>query len=323
MWSYCNHQHTTHSNHPDLPIVSVHEALAIPANDNKENANTQQPKELVIARQDKNQIKFLLPPTRERRVKSSKALNSSDRCKPKDWDLSSQEGILQRRACVQQRLFDAIGLDRPEAYFVQGCDYPPLYEFEQWAGSSCCGSEPVSGVLEYHTAWTGPYEHVKEDLEALFDSFLATQNLQTSRFTFWLIETDPNEKDPLQRKYGGVANNVIQFRRADLAKVAEGTPMEGNQEFVDLDWTAVKKGPRWRANLFRIMLLYKHGGIWVDTDTLFLRDLRPMYEFAGEFATKLTMSHYYNNNLMGLRKQSSLGRRMIEDIVVSGHITQI
>ena len=50
---------------------------------------------------------------------------------------------------------------------------------------------------------------------------------------------------------------------------------------------------------------------------MLLRDLRPLLEFAGEFATKLTMSLYYNNNLMGLRAGSRIGRQMLEDVAAT------
>jgi hypothetical protein len=52
--------------------------------------------------------------------------------------------------------------------------------------------------------------------------------------------------------------------------------------------------------------------IWLDTDDVLLRDLRPMFEFAGEFATKLTMSFYFNNNVLGIRRNSTLSRGLVD-----------
>ena len=49
-----------------------------------------------------------------------------------------------------------------------------------------------------------------------------------------------------------------------------------------------------------------------------LKDFRPLYEFTGEFATQLSMSKYYNNNFMGLRKGSAAGRHMLQTIVDTG-----
>lgn len=147
------------------------------------------------------------------------------------------------------------------------------------------------------------------------DSFLMTQNTSSAKLIFWILDAEPNSTDPFQNKYSDV--DSIEFRKGDLADAAIGTFMEGNKDFIDLDWPSVKKGPRWKANIFRVLVCHKYGGIWVDTDTVLLRDLRPLFEFAGEFATKLTMSLYYNNNFMGLRKGSLLGARMIRDIVAT------
>lgn len=35
-----------------------------------------------------------------------------------------------------------------------------------------------------------------------------------------------------------------------------------------VDWSSVKKGPRWKANMFRVLVLHQQGGVWVDTDTV-------------------------------------------------------
>jgi hypothetical protein len=230
-----------------------------------------------------------------------------------EWDLSTKQGVLGRRNCVQKHIQAKLGMDKPSGYFVRGCDFSPLYDFDKWSEATGCGIEPIVGKLRYHVAWTGPYAHVREDLDGLVDSWLTTQDLARSRFTFWLIETDPDPTDPFQNKY----KDLIEFKRAEMSGMAVGTALEGRSDFLELDWTTVKKGPRWRANLFRILILHKYGGLWVDTDSLFLRDLRPLVEFAGEFASKLTMSMYYNNNVMALQKGSSIGAEMINDVAAT------
>lgn len=53
---------------------------------------------------------------------------------------------------------------------------------------------------------------------------------------------------------------------------------------------------------YRTLALYKHGGVWIDTDTIILRDLRPLYEFCGEFATQLSMSMYVTIPIIGPTK---------------------
>ena len=263
---------------------------------------------LVSADEDRTQWSWNSPPKRKpvrRRPDTTK------------WDLGDPQSILLRRQCVQDHIFDEFGLDVPKAYFVQGCDFGGLYDFDAWAKRTGCGTEPIDGTLQFHTAWTGPYEHVREDLDALMQSYLTTQSLTTSTFTFWLLDRDPDPADAFQKMFGGAGNGAVQFKRARMEDMARGTAMEGKDQFLNLDWSTVKKGPRWRANIFRILILHRFGGIWVDTDTLMLRDMRPLIEFAGEFASKLTMSHYYNNNVMGMRAGSNIGAKMIEDMVAT------
>lgn len=232
------------------------------------------------------------------------------------WDITTEQGRILRRACVQEHIFAAHGLDTLKEYFMQGCDVPPMQDFQSWAADTGCGSEPLDGPLLVHTAWTGPYEHVREDLDALIDSFLMTQDLHRSKLLFWFLDSPVDTTSAFVRKYQG-RQDAVEFRAGNLVDVARGTSMEGRTEFLEMNWTAVKKGPRWKANMFRVLVLHRYGGMWVDTDSVLLRDLRPMFEFAGEMASKLTMSLYYNNNVLGLRKGSTIAKAMVDDIVAT------
>jgi hypothetical protein len=162
----------------------------------------------------------------------------------------------------------------------------------------------------------GPYDHVREDLDALIDSFLMTQDLSQSKLFFWFLDGPVNKSSSFVQKYQG-RHDAVEFREVKLAEFAKGTTMEGRVDILEMNWSTVKKGPRWKANMFRVLALHKYGGVWVDTDSVLLRDLRPMFEFAGEFASKLTMSLYYNNNVLGLRKGSPISTAMVDDIVAT------
>jgi hypothetical protein len=275
------------------------------------------------------------------------------------WNASTDDGRLARRECVQRHVFAAHGLDTLREYFMQGCNVPPMLDFDSWAQETGCGSEPLNGPLLIHTAWSGPYDHVREDMDALVDSFLATQvtvnpfvfinnvcpnlrlvrdqcvapsgsmrnmlvfpreraaefvllsmrsstkscrrggppphpppvqDLERARFVFWFLEEPVNMSAAFVRKYSGAGDGAVEFREARLVDFAKETSMEGRAEFLQVNWSAVEKGPRWKANMFRVLVLHKQGGVWVDTDTVLLRDLRPLVEFCGELASKLTMS---------------------------------
>lgn len=189
--------------------------------------------------------------------------------------------------------------------------------FEEWAEGLGCGKEPLEGKLFIHTAWVGPLDStlhnkssVRRDVEALLDSFLMTQNLETTIFHFWWLNREPGAlDDPIVKAYSKYPS--IQFRTADIDAMAKGTPIEGMESVLamgkGIKVSNKSKRPRQLANMFRMLALYKLGGVWIDTDTLILRDMRPLLEYSGEFATQLSISKYYNNNFMGLRAGSALG----------------
>jgi hypothetical protein len=204
-----------------------------------------------------------------------------------------------------------------------------MWGFESWAEGLGCGKEPLEGTLYIHTAWTGSIDatlhnksSIRRDIEALLDSFLMTQDTRTTKLLFWWMDRDPNPEDPLEKEYHLRGNGAIEFRRPDIHQMAVGTPLEGLDEILsmgdNLQVVSKNKRPRQLANMFRTLALYTHGGIWVDTDTLLLRDFRPLLEWSGEFATQLAWSNLYNNNFMGLRAKSPIGWDMLVTIAVTG-----
>ena len=87
--------------------------------------------------------------------------------------------------------------------------------------SRCCTSGPA-GDLIFHVGWTGPWlDHFLEDMHALLDSFLATQDLGRSTLLFWLMDREPDRNDALIKHYTALSRGKIIFRYADTAAMAE------------------------------------------------------------------------------------------------------
>eukprot|EP00036_Acanthoecidae_sp_10tr_P018353 CAMPEP_0206296834 /NCGR_PEP_ID=MMETSP0106_2-20121207/5869_1 /ASSEMBLY_ACC=CAM_ASM_000206 /TAXON_ID=81532 /ORGANISM="Acanthoeca-like sp., Strain 10tr" /LENGTH=648 /DNA_ID=CAMNT_0053727497 /DNA_START=214 /DNA_END=2161 /DNA_ORIENTATION=- len=231
-----------------------------------------------------------------------------------------------RKVCVQAWLYRTFGYDHIADFFVPGCDTPALWDFDRWAAVSGCGYHNDRSVhvgpLQIHTAWIGPVDGIFTELIALVDSFLATQHTVGGRaiLTLWFLEDDPPSLDhPLRRRFVLHDGHAVRFERADLAALAAGTCLEGRREYLDVnvsgvDWKrAGTMGPKEKADMARILLLHAHGGVWVDTDSVLLRDLEPLVRFIGpDFATKITLSPLYNNNVLALRRRGDVARRMLE-----------
>lgn len=122
------------------------------------------------------------------------------------------------------------------------------------------------------------YTEIKntKELECI-KSFLATQNLEKTQLVVWSdYDIDDN---PLIQPY----KKYLDLRLWDAKKEAEGTPLEGKEHLDAVD------GKYWlQSDLLRILVLYKYGGIWVDTDVIFLKDWKQildqeyMYQWGSE-----------------------------------------
>lgn len=225
----------------------------------------------------------------------------------KDENVIDEE---KRRKCVRERLDQAMGWhERGSLFYLRGCNVEPVIDFERWS-QQACGNSPIAGNLIVHVGWTGPWlEHFIEDIHALLDSFLATQDITRSQLIFWLMDREPDASDPLIAKYTTSSNGAVQFRFADVATLTAGTCVERYPAM----WNPPGEiQPQTKSDLLRLILLHKYGGVWVDTDTILLRDLRPIVEYFGAFGGKFAMNQKYNNAMLHLRKGSKLGEQLLE-----------
>jgi len=123
------------------------------------------------------------------------------------------------------------------------------------------------------------YTEVKTDKELeCVKSFLATQNLEKTNLIIW---SDYNiEDNPLIQPY----KDHISLRVYDPRAEAIGTPLEHEHGMLD----ASDEKYYLKSDLFRIMMLHKYGGVWVDMDIVFLRDFKSildqeyMYQWGSE-----------------------------------------
>ncbi|KAJ7729529.1 hypothetical protein DFH07DRAFT_756761 [Mycena maculata] len=72
------------------------------------------------------------------------------------------------------------------------------------------------------------------------------------------------------------------------------------------------------SDMARFILCHKHGGIYVDADTLFLRDWEEMWGWKGAFAYRWSFHDKYNTAVLRLRKNSALGHFLLRTAVKNG-----
>ncbi|KAJ7690707.1 hypothetical protein B0H17DRAFT_1201544 [Mycena rosella] len=72
------------------------------------------------------------------------------------------------------------------------------------------------------------------------------------------------------------------------------------------------------SDMARFILCHQYGGIYVDADTLFLRDWEEMWGWKGAFAYRWSYHDKYNTAVLRLRKGSALGHFLLRTAVKSG-----
>ncbi|KAJ7129001.1 hypothetical protein C8R43DRAFT_896987 [Mycena crocata] len=72
------------------------------------------------------------------------------------------------------------------------------------------------------------------------------------------------------------------------------------------------------SDMARFILCHKYGGIYVDADTLFLRDWEEMWGWKGSFAYRWSFHDKYNTAVLRLRQGSALGHFLLRTAVKNG-----
>jgi hypothetical protein len=164
----------------------------------------------------------------------------------------------------------------------------------------------AGGACRTHFFWHG---HISRKHVFALKSFLATQQAPADQIWLWLDS---------EHGYSSHENNPdlqpllthVTVRRFDPVAEAAGTPLEDR---IDL-YTQVSAVRA--SNFVRFIVLFKYGGLYADLDTLFLRDLGPLWtdgRFSSEFCYRWSAHMpYANSAVLALREGSATARRLLE-----------
>lgn len=155
---------------------------------------------------------------------------------------------------------------------INGCDFESGSEIytDGWKALELARSIPdtvYQHKTDLHFMWRVPREFGRKQA-ACIKSAITTQNLDYINIVLWSnVDLSQNEWiKPIARH--------IELRIYDPVKEAIGTPLEGMNRILNRDDDAFWLG----GDLFRLLILYKYGGIYSDCDIIFLRDLSPLLE---------------------------------------------
>ena len=133
------------------------------------------------------------------------------------------------------------------------------------------------GRINYHTYWRFDLVPFTERQEWMLKSYFATQNVRRTKLTLW-SNGDLSGNQVLQ-KWLKAFPDAFELKVVDIKALSRGTELEGSPMLRLNDKKAWVDG-----DLIRLLLLWHYGGVWVDMDSLFTRDMSPLLEH--EFVTQ-------------------------------------
>jgi hypothetical protein len=158
----------------------------------------------------------------------------------------------------------------------------------------------------FHVYWKGD---VSDKIAMVIKSFMFTQPLQCSKLYVWLHETTMSlEENPHAKPLLSLSPKFIEFKKWD-------TEEQLNYDPIYYGWKRIFNSKRKTvsfSDMVRFVVLQRYGGIYVDADVLFLRDLRPLYQTDFEFSYQWSFKVDYNTAVLRLRANSTTTRMAIE-----------
>ncbi|KAF7720783.1 hypothetical protein EC973_006085 [Apophysomyces ossiformis] len=163
----------------------------------------------------------------------------------------------------------------PRAEIVPSVPVTESYVCYDFASSLRPNPIETNASAKYHTFWfmkdNEPFS--QNDLDIL-RSFYVTQNRTNTELTVWILREDEQglvSSPAWQTVIKHSAKGQIKYKVVDFKQLVSDTPFAS---FFD----------PWQRNayagldgLLRLLVLYQHGGVWFDLNTLFVRDMSPLF----------------------------------------------
>ena len=153
---------------------------------------------------------------------------------------------------------------------------------------------------DFHCYWTGPLtlHHV-----LCLSSLVDTQKI-CNRVHFWTERGDFHKLASFLSESGfSKGQKVVVPHVYDLDAEILGTPLEGKANMIRR--IRQERGLQYYSDAFRLLILFKYGGIYFDLDVLFIKDLTPVVtDEAGQlldFVYEWEITGRCNNAVMGVQ----------------------
>lgn len=158
-------------------------------------------------------------------------------------------------------------------------------------------NEPIDEKYNIFVYWIG--ENVNYKHSVVLKSFLATQNLNNATLKIYC------DKDLSKNIFFKDYTNIpqIEFHIFNVEEEIKGTIFENRFKYIN----EIKYhifNPAYESDFFRLLMLQKYGGIYIDFDVLLLRDLSPLLKYDFLYQWGAHPNNMINGAIMHLRKDS-------------------
>jgi len=160
-------------------------------------------------------------------------------------------------------------------------------------------NESIDEKYNIFVYWIGSNVNYKHSV--VLKSFLATQNLKNA--TLKIYSDMDISKNPIFDRYKNFKE--IEFNIFNIEEEIKGTVYE-NFKYIQ----EIKNhnfNPAYESDFFRLLILHKYGGFYIDFDILLLRDLSPLlkYDFFYQWGSTTKSINMLNGAIMHLKKDSN------------------
>ncbi|KAH8731863.1 nucleotide-sugar transporter-domain-containing protein [Phaeosphaeriaceae sp. PMI808] len=190
---------------------------------------------------------------------------------------------------------------------------PISTKFTDWEYAyleSRCPVYPIPrGGLLFHQYWSGNWRPFNE---VNIEAWLATQRLGDGhRLIYWFDNGEvPNS---VLRKFAtGQFADYVEFRKLNRTEEARGTCVANMPEWTSEEYRVANSMKlESLADITRNLLLAKYGGVWIDSDTIPMRDLTPLIR-SGPSAGGISGGDWNNNLLVFGPPNTTVTQRVLE-----------
>ena len=153
--------------------------------------------------------------------------------------------------------------------------------------------------IHYHTYWQpdAVKSHHQHVMHLNILSFLATQDRSRTKYIVWTSQSLDVFSKLINDFEKYIKDGVLEFRVLDLKTLCSNGVFLPN---INKCLQAGGGNVIMYSDFVRFLVLYTYGGIYVDGDVIFLRDMKPFWY--RNFVYRWSFTESFNTAIMGLKK---------------------